>query len=156
LPQRASARIARPPAAVPTSRPRTRVGWTFVLGNLVGGLLTFFYFRFIDTAASATPLRRGELVFFWIAFALIAGTGHLVVHAKRRPLLRALAARGEPSPSLRARALAYPWIVAGVTAVGWVLAGLTWGIVHPLLMGTFDPRVAVRVVFGTIGVGGTV
>ena len=68
-----------------------------------------------------------------------------------------LAGDGElPHPDLRRRALAYPWIVAGVTAAGWVLAGLTWGVVWPLIAGTFSPRGALRVVFGIIGVGGTV
>ena len=140
-----------------TAASRTRFSWVFFLGNLLGGLLTFFYFRFIDIAASVPPVGRGELVFFAIAFAAIAGGGHLIVNAQVRPLMRALAAEGErPHPGLRRRALAYPWIVAGVTAVGWVLAGLTWGVVWPLVAGTFSPRVAVRVVFGIIGVGGTV
>jgi adenylate cyclase len=141
---------------VATSAPRARLGWVFFLGNLAGGLLMFFYFRFIDTAASATPVGRGELIFFAIAFTAIAGAGRLIVGAQIRPLLQALARDERPPLGLRRRALAYPWIVAGVTAAGWVVAGLTWGVVHPFLMGTLNPRLAVRVVFGIIGVGGTV
>jgi adenylate cyclase len=141
---------------VPRSAPRTRLAWVFFLGNLLGGVLTFFYFRFIDTAASVTPVGRGELVFFVVAFAAIAGAGHVIVNAQMRPLMQALARGGSPHPELRRRALAYPWIVAGVTAVGWVLAGLTWGVVYPAATGTFTPWVALRVVFGIIGIGGTV
>ena len=59
----------------------------FFLGNLLGGLLTFFYFRFIDTAASVAPVGRGELVFFVIAFGAITGAGHVIVNAQIRPLL---------------------------------------------------------------------
>jgi class 3 adenylate cyclase len=133
-----------------------RTSWVFFLGNLVGALLTFFYFRFIDTAASVAPVGRGELIFFLIAFGVIAGTGHLIVDAQIRPLLRALATGDTVQPGLRPRALAYPWIIAGVTAVGWVLAGLTWGVLWPLVSGTFSPNLALRVVGGIIGVGGTV
>ena len=128
----------------------------FFLGNLLGGLLTFFYFRFIDTAASVAPVGRGELVFFAIAFGAITGTGHVIVNAQIRPLMQALASEGDPPPELRRRALAYPWIVASVTTAGWVLAGLTWGVVYPVATGTFTPRLAVRLVFGITGIGGTV
>ncbi len=141
---------------MPRSAPRTRLAWVFSLGNLLGGLLTFFYFRFIDTAASVRAVGRGEIAFFLIAFAAIAGTGHVIVNAQIRPLLQALARGGSPPPELRRLALAFPWIVAGVTAVGWVLAGLTWGVVYPAVTGTLTPRLALRVVFGIIGVGGTV
>lgn len=133
-----------------------RFGWAFFLGNLLGGLLTFFYFRFIDTATSVPPVGRGELVFFVIAFVAIAGTGHVIVDAQIRPLMQALARGGSPPPELRRRALAYPWIIAGVTATGWILAGLTWGVLWPLIAGTLTVRGALRAVFGIVGVGGTV
>ena len=102
------------------------------------------------------PIGRGELLFFAIAFTVIAGGGHLIVGTQIRPLMQALARGDLPRPELRRRALAYPWIVAGVTALGWVLAGLTWGVLWPAATGTLTARVAVRVVFGIIGVGGTV
>ena len=73
----------------------------FFLGNLLGGLLTFFYFRFIDTVASGAPVGRGELVFFAVAFVVIAGTGNVVVNAKIRPLMQALESGGVPHCSPR-------------------------------------------------------
>jgi adenylate cyclase len=127
------------------------------LGNLLGSLLVFFYFRFIDTVASEFPVGPAEIVFFVVAFTLIAGAGTLYVNRWMRPLLHALrTGEGRDDPDVRRRALLCPWIVAGATAVGWVLAGLAWGVVWPLISGTFHPRLALRSVFGITGVGGTV
>jgi class 3 adenylate cyclase len=117
----------------------------------------FFYFRFIDAATSQLPLRRLELVFFAVAFVVLAAAGHAIIVRRRRPLLRSLATGGGADrPDLRRQALAYPWLVAGVTALAWVMAGVTWGVIWPLATGTFDPRVAPRVVFGITVVGGGV
>lgn len=129
-----------------------------LLGNLLGGLLAFFYFRFIDTAASELPpVGRGDLVFFVIAFGLLAGVGNVISTSWVRPLVGALTTgEGLADPQIRRRALLVPWVLGGVTAAGWVLAGLTWGVVWPLISGTFEPRLALRTVFGVTGVGGTV
>jgi hypothetical protein len=40
---------------VPKSRLAATLGRLITLGNLLGGLLAFFYFRFIDTVASSQP-----------------------------------------------------------------------------------------------------
>jgi adenylate cyclase len=141
---------------VPRSGLRGQLGWVFLFGNLLSGLLTFFYFRFIDTAASVTAVGRAELVFLVTALAAIIGTGHLFVNALTRPLQRALADGRSAPRELRLRALSYPWIVAGVSALGWIIAGLTWGVVWPLLSGTLSPGLALRVMFGIVGIGGTV
>jgi adenylate cyclase len=129
-----------------------------LLGNLLGGLLAFFYFRFIDTAASELPpVGRGDLVFFVIAFGLIAGVGNVISTSWVRPLVRALATgEGLDDPQIRRRVLLVPWVLASVTAAGWVLAGLTWGVVWPLIVDRFEPSLALRTVFGVTGVGGTV
>jgi adenylate cyclase len=142
---------------VQPSRLAASLRLTFILGNLLGALLVFFYFRFIDTATSQVPIHGHELVFFAVAFGVIAASGHAVINVRLRPLLRALSSgtAGEAS-QLRRQALSYPWIVAGVTALSWVLAGLTWGVLWPLVTGSFEPLRAVRLVFGITVVGGSV
>ena len=127
------------------------------LANLPGALLVFFYFRFIDSVASEFPVGRAEIVFFVVAFTLISGAGAVLVNLWMRPLLHALVTgEGRDDLDVRRRALLCPWMIAGVTAVGWVMAGLAWGVVWPLIAGTFQLRVALRSVFGIAGVGGTV
>ena len=49
-----------------------------------------------------------------------------------------------------------PYTVAGLTAVGWVLAGLIWGVVWPLLAGTFELETALRSIFGITVLAGSV
>ena len=129
-----------------------------VLSNLAGGLLAFLYFRFIDIEASGLPpVGPTDLVFFVVAFGLIAGTGNVVTTRSVRPLVLALdTGEGIGRPEIRRLALRIPWIIAGVSAVGWVLAGITWGVVWPLAFGTFEPWHALRQLFGITGVIGTV
>src|SRR2546422_6525921 len=50
----------------------------------------------------------------------------------------------------------FPWAMAGVVFVGWVLAGVVWGVVWPLLAGTFTLPSAVRAGIGITAVGGVV
>jgi class 3 adenylate cyclase len=57
---------------------------------------------------------------------------------------------------LRRRALSFPYAVAGVTALGWVLAGLLWGVLWPWLAGGLDAGMALRAIFGTTVVAGSV
>ena len=106
-------------------------------------MLAFFYFRFIDTAASVPPIGGGEIAFFVVALGTLVAVGNAISTWWIRPLVTALATgEGRERPDIRRRALLQPWMIAGVTAVGWVLAGLTWGVAWPLATGTFDPRAA--------------
>jgi adenylate cyclase len=149
--------LTRLTADVPKSRLVATIGRLITLGNLLGGVLAFFYFRFIDTVASSPPVRTHELVFFVLSFAVIAASGRLWTYWRFRPLLRALSTgEGADRPEMRRQALLYPWTVAGVTAFGWTLAGVTWGVLWPLAMGRFDPSMALRLIFGLTVVGGSV
>jgi adenylate cyclase len=129
-----------------------------VLGNLLGAFLAFFYFRYIDTAASElSPPVRVDFIFFAIGFGVLAVAGNVISLRWMRPITRALTTgEGLDHPEIRRRALLYPWMQAGVTALAWVLAGLTWGVAWPLATGTFEPWLSVRLVFGITGVAGTV
>jgi adenylate cyclase len=72
-----------------------------------------------------------------------------VVSSARRGRRSAVGARATP-------ALLLPYALAGITLAGWGLAGVLWGIVWPLLAGTFSPTRSARLVFGITGIGGLV
>src|SRR5262249_43525460 len=59
-------------------------------------------------------------------------------------------------PLLRRRALLFPYAVAAVTALGWLLAGFIWGVLWPWLAGSLELRMALRSIFGTTIVAGSV
>ena len=70
---------------------------------LLGGLLAFFYFRFIDTAAGVPPIGGGEIVFSAVAFGVIA-LAVTVISTRWIPYLFAGAASSTASsPSPRCR-----------------------------------------------------
>jgi hypothetical protein len=102
-------------------------------GNLVGGVLTWVYFRYIDvTAAAGGPPGPREVAFFVVAFTLIAGGAGLGSLRWSRPLMKIGALR-EPSLALRRQALLMPFGVAGITFLGWMAAGVAWGLVWPAM-----------------------
>ncbi|OGL16304.1 MAG: hypothetical protein A3F92_16780, partial [Candidatus Rokubacteria bacterium RIFCSPLOWO2_12_FULL_71_22] len=94
-----------------------------------------------------------SLPLFTLGFLVVAA----IVYAVGRPWFRPLAAPGDPPSALaRRRALLVPYVLAGLTLGGWVLAGVLWGVVWPLLAGTFTPTRSARLVFGITGIGGLV
>lgn len=138
-----------------------RLGLLLLLGNLVGALLNFFYFQFIDTSAPPLDQRlRGELLaYFVIVFALAVGIGLMVSRHWRRPL-RDWVMQSTPVADVEAivrrRALLLPYVMAAVSLAGWTLAGVAFGVVRPWLLGTFSIGNAIRQIFGITVVGGSV
>jgi adenylate cyclase len=132
-----------------------------IAGNLIGAILTFFYFRFIDEGArrGAAPVGPWEIAYSVIAFSILAALGYRMVHHWAGPLWsfdrHGSLPEAELAP-LRRRALLFPYAVAAVTALGWLLAGLIWGVLWPWLAGTLDLRMALRSIFGTTIVAGSV
>ncbi len=127
-----------------------------LVANLVGALVTFFYFRYIDVTASAIgPPGPAEIAFFAIAFALVAGGGTLASLRWTRPLMDVAALR-EPSPALRRRALLLPFGIAVITFLSWTAAGFLWGVLWPALTGTLTLTTGVRAVFGIVAISGVV
>jgi adenylate cyclase len=133
---------------------RPRIG-RVLAGNLLGAMITAFYFNRIDPRAAelgSAPWLR-PLPFFVVGFAIVAGIGYWIGRRWFRPL----AAPGEPPSALaRHRALLLPYALAGITLTGWGLAGVLWGIGWPLLAGTFSLTRSARLVFGITGIGGLV
>src|SRR5713226_2598375 len=128
-------------------------------GNLVGAVVAFSYFRFIDPSPGATRVGAFEIAFSVVAFSLLAFAGNLLSRRWSRPLGPTLDAQvpSEPVPDLvRRRALLLPFALAGHTLLGWVLAGLVWGVVWDLLDGRFSLAVSIRNIFGVTVIGGGV
>ena len=139
---------------------RLRISGISFLANLIGALLTYFYFRFVDYTAAELLGRVtwGEIVFFMIGFGLLAGVGTWWGRRWRRPLeIGGDAFLAEVSlADVRRRAILLPYVLAGLNFFGWVLASVIWGGVWPLLAGHFSVGRLVRSMFGITLVAGTV
>ena len=129
------------------------------VGNLLGAIVAFLYFRVVDQAAAdAPPVGLHEIVLSIIFFAVLVGIGLRFNIRWVAPIARAGA--GQPlsekeAALVRRRALLFPYFAAGLTFTGWVLAGLIWGIAIPLMLGiALSPFQAVRQIFGTTVIAG--
>jgi adenylate cyclase len=99
------------------------------------------------------------IVYSVLAFALLAGTGYWLGLRWTRPLAEFRERRGageHSSPEVRRRAFLVPFAIGALTLLGWALAGVIWGVVWPLLAGTFSWAGATRAIFGTTCVAGTI
>jgi class 3 adenylate cyclase len=122
-------------------------------GNLVGALVTFSYFSFLDRDDVPTG-TAANAAFFVVAFVVVAGLGTLLA-ARWRPAT--LAGRdGIADAETRRRALVMPFVLAGISAMGWVLSGLAWGLLWPALTGELTLARALRLNIGITLVGGTI
>src|SRR5262249_9861407 len=145
---------AAPAAAPDASDPRSvrRVLSVITLGgNLLGALLTFFYFRFVDVRTSRPPLRPAELAFFAVAFSALVALGFWRLDRWTRPLMDGRTT----DPVVRRRAALFPVQLAVVNATNWALAGVLFGVVGPLLLGHFSAVDATRQIFGITLIAGT-
>jgi adenylate cyclase len=126
-----------------------------VPANLVGALVSFTYFTFVDPQMPRDPgMLSGVIGFFIFGFTLL--TTIVVVWAGRwTRRLDPVDGRRPTSPEARRRALLLPYAIAGIVFCGWVLAGLLFGVIRPLTLGTFTVERAVRFIFGTTFVAGS-
>jgi adenylate cyclase len=146
---------------VPPARLAQRLLRTItVVGNLLGAVVAFLYFRVVDPASSALPpVRWIDIVVSIIVFALIAYVGIRASRPWTAPLGRAgeLATLSPAEAELvRRRALLFPYFLAGLSFVGWTVAGLVWGVLWPWLAGVFTPYRSLRQVFGNTVIAGGV
>jgi len=146
-----------------TSAPRSRVpaGVSILgIGNLLGGVVSFFYFRFIDYRASEVPgVGLAEIVYSVVAFGFLFAIGYVLGRRWAAPLTDWSERRDLSSAArelVRRRALLLPYALAGISAIGWLLAGILWGFFWPLLSGTFEPGRALRAFFGNAIIAGGV
>jgi adenylate cyclase len=124
--------------------------------NVLGAILAFGYFRFIDPAAMALARRprAGELVFFVVGLVALMIAGHRLGRRWMAPLLAGPPPPGPSGDGIRRRAVLVPWVTAGLTLLGWLLAGLIWGVMVHLVSGTFELAHSVRMFFGITIIAG--
>ncbi len=134
-----------------------KLRWTQLLGNLVGALLTWFYFRFVDFTAPQFQARisGGEIVFFVVCFGGLLAAGIVWGSRWARPL-GSRPATSAPAALVRRRAVMVPYVFGAVAFAGWIGAGLIWGVLYPVLWGFFTPARSIQALFAITGVSGTV
>src|SRR5262250_1615578 len=115
---------------------------TTTAGNLLGAILTFFYFRVVDpevTAASGAVSAR-DVALSVAAYVALVAVAYPLGKRWLTPLLtppRDEAAVADPL--VRRRALQVPSVFACLTLAGWVLAGIIWPSVGA---GRFEPHLS--------------
>ena len=134
--------------------------WISTVGNLLGAIVAFLYFRVVDHASSPLPpVRWTDVVISLVVFALLVSS----LVRLSGPWTAALN-RVQELPTLppaeaevvRRRALLFPYFLAGLSLLGWTLAGIIWGVIWPLLAGVFTPYHSLRQLFGNTVIAGGV
>jgi len=135
--------------------------WILLVGNLLGAIVAFLYFRVVDRASGLglPPVRWFDVIVSLIIFAMLVGVGVWLSVPWTRPLNRVRELHSLPPAEaelVRRRALQFPYFLAGLSFVGWTMAGLIWGVVWPLLAGVFSPYSSLRALFGNTVIAGGV
>ena len=104
-----------------------RLGVLMVLGNLIGGLVAFVYFSFLDTSFKSgvvtKSVRPGQILYFVAGFATIAAIGAVRSARWSRSLGGSTPPPlGPEGDEIRRRALLLPRAYARQSFIGWVLA----------------------------------
>lgn len=131
---------------------------TTTAGNLLGAILTFFYFRVVDpeSAATAGGVSLIDIAISVAAFVALVTIAYPLGRRWSSPLI-GFTGDTVASPLVRRRALQVPYMFACLTLVGWVLAGLIWGVLWPTVAsGAFDLRLSLRLFLGITGLAGSV
>jgi len=140
--------------------PEFTLRWIITVGNLLGAIVAFLYFRVVDHASSRLPpVRWIDIVVSIVIFALIVGAGVRLSIPWTRPLNRVRELPSLPPAEaelVRRRALQFPYFLAGLSLLGWTVAGLIWGVLWPLLAGVFSPYHSLRQLFGNTVIAGGV
>ena len=124
--------------------------------HLLGAVVTFVYFRFVDYTAFELGHRLGpgEIAYFVAGFATLGALVWTLAAWWAGPL-EAAPPPGPAGDLARRRAVHLPLALAATTLLAWVLAGIIWGIGWPLINGTLVPTRAVRTVFGITVIAGS-
>ncbi len=139
---------------------RRRILGVSLPANVLGGLLTYSYFRFVDYSADKLwgKVTWGEILFFVLGFGLLSATFILSSRRWARPLeIGSGAFLSEASlAEVRRRAILLPYVLTGLNFLAWAMAGFIWGGLWPLLHGSFSLTHLMRRLFGVTLVAGTV
>ena len=123
--------------------------------NLVGALVSFTYFSFVDLLAPPRSHEFGGAVrFFAVGFTLLSVLVAVWADRWSRPL-NPVDGRYPTSMEARRRALLLPYALAGIVFCAWALAGLLFGVIRPLMIDMFTMERAIRFIFGNTFVAGS-
>src|SRR2546427_307304 len=137
-----SARLPRMEPAADVKRVFGKLTWTQLLGNLLGALLTWFYFRFVDFTAVQFQgeISRAEIAFFVVGFNTLIAMGIAWGSRSARPLRHAdTAARPRGAP------LRLPVIFLMLSVIPLSLLGILASTRAAALSGV-DPAAAPQIV----------
>jgi len=120
--------------------------------NLAGAVLVYIYYRWVDhhTLHYSRMPTAGEVIFSVVAFAALAYVGYRLNLRWSAPVRESMGAEGVLSDLARRRALQVPFGAARISAIGWLLATIIWGVVWPLIDGTFSVAHALRMMLGML------
>jgi len=147
-----------------------KVNLVSIAGNLIGALLTFLYFSYINVdmkmSQDGGPMLN-YVIFFIIGTAFIFSVIVTIDRRWSRPLFNDLqgeikkdGSNGLSSEELRRRALKLVPMLAGTTFLGWIMAGFIFGMLMPVILHAFFGAAPVtlteslRTIFGITVVGG--
>src|SRR3989442_9034768 len=153
-----SARVWSGGAAMEAYAARGKLVKTLLLGNLLGALLTWFYFTFIDYSATAGPAQTLglDVLYFIVGYSLMSVVGVAWRIRWAGPVRDGGTVAGVDPAIVRRGAILLPFVYTAITLCGWVLAGIIWGVLQPILFGFFSPARSLRAMFGITGIAGTV
>jgi len=123
---------------------------------LLGAVLTWSYFRYVDPVTAVRSVDPVYFAFSIAAFALLVGAGYVMGRRWTRSLAAAATERAPAPLPIQRRALLVPYMMAGITFLGWTMAGLVWAVLWPWATGTFSWAASLRSLFGIIFVSGSV
>lgn len=131
------------------------------VGNLLGAIVAFLYFRVVDSGAAAAPrLGVHEVVHSVLVFGALVAAAYRFTSRWTAPIGRLGLGRAlsEADAALgRRRALLLPYVLAAISFAGWSLAALIWSIALPLAMGrALTLYGAARQIFGVAVIAGGV
>jgi adenylate cyclase len=126
-----------------------------VPANLIGAVVSFTYFTFVDHVMSHRPVGLGSAIgFFVVGFTFLSALMYFLI-ARWTRVLNPVDGRWPTSTEARRRALLFPYAISGIIFLGWALAGLIWGVIRPLTLDAFTVEHAVRFIFGNTLIAGT-
>ncbi|MEN8247232.1 MAG: adenylate/guanylate cyclase domain-containing protein [Thermodesulfobacteriota bacterium] len=142
-----------------------------VAGNLIGALLTFLYFAYIND--SAYNFVDDTLNYYIIYFIIGTGMIFLVITLSANRWTRDLDQVTDKNimlsdldaysaQKLRRKALHYVPVMTAATLLGWLMASFIFGMFMPIIMTAFfgmpemSPTESMRIFFGIFFVGGSI
>ena len=149
---------------------RHKINIVTILGNLVGALLTFIYFQYINVSVNVPREASSSIntiVFFIIGTAFIFVVIATIDLRWSRPLFEAMrngtateGSNGTNPEKLKRKALQLVPMFAATNLFAWVMAGFIFGMLMPIILHTFFKTApmslteSLRTIFGITVVGG--